>query len=263
MQTPLLHQVVEVKEKLKGQTAPYAVVLDTDQEAVIKLICQQGCVCFKEYLAIQMAKKLGFPTLTPLQLKIPPELLKTLPRDQWIYQQMNRHTLLPAFGTLYLPATRQVMAQDLKKPALWPEICRIFCFDLLIRNFDRKPVNPNLLFRTDQGPQIVLIDHEMAFQHAKQPWKLNQNERFEMQQHLCFAPLKEKLTQDYARQTQTIHAFMNEVDAQINTNFWQMVQKNVPQSWLKPNDLTAIQQTIAGIIKHKTEFMKTILEVLT
>ena len=68
------------------------------------------------------------------------------------------------FASEYLSDTRIVTKAELPVPVEWELQLRIFAFDVLIRNSDRRIGKPNFLL---QSGNPVLIDHELSLNFSK------------------------------------------------------------------------------------------------
>lgn len=264
------HQALVYKKTLAGQTHPYLVQIDAEKAAVVKLICQHGCVCLKEYLAICMARVLRLNTLTPIQVSISRDFVEELPQNSSYAHAFSRHAA-PAFGTYYETGLVTPEPEVLGSPDLRKELLTIFCFDLLIRNFDRLLRNPNLLEK-HQGKQtqIWVIDHEAAFPYSLDAtdgglWTLSTEEYFKIQGHCTYQPLRAAFKLEYAWCSQAVYQVVQTFKTAFafDSPFWDQVWQATPLPWRNKDEYAKIKSHISAVGEHSTEMVEMIREVLS
>ena len=260
-----LHQALIYKKKLAGQTQPHLVQIDAEKAAVVKLICQHGCICLKEYLAICMARALGLHTLTPIQVSISRDFVEDLPQNSSYAHAFSCHAA-PAFGTYYETGLVTPEPEVLGSPDLRTELLTIFCFDLLIRNFDRLIRNPNLLVK-HQGkqPQIWVIDHEAAFPYSLDAtdgglWTLSPEESLKIQGHCTYQPLRTAFELEYALCSQVVYQVVQTFKTAFafESPFWDQVWQATPLLWRNEDEYAKIRSHISAVGAHSTEMAEMI-----
>jgi hypothetical protein len=146
-----------------------------------------------ELIASMLAKHFLIGHPKPAIIRIHADLIPWLERSEPQHAVAFRNSQRLNFGTELLidistwPPGRPI------PDSMFPMAARVFAFDALISNDDRRRENPNILVR---GDDLFVIDHELAFpfryliSSKDMPWRL-QNRR-SLQEHIFFLAAKEK-----------------------------------------------------------------------
>ena len=121
---------------------------------------------------------------------------------------------------------------------------RVFAFDALIQNPDRRFDNPNLGTR---GNEIIIFDHESAFSFllavfaSTEPWRLNTE--VYLDDHVFARSLRqERLSNDFTQRL-----------ANLSEAALADIASQVPEAW-KAEDLPKIEAHLQRIQEHAAEF---------
>lgn len=137
--------------------------------------------------------------------------------------------------------------------SLWSTAVKIFAFDALLQNPDRRYANPNLLTR---GDEIMVFDHEVAFSFlldifpSTEPWLLA--EQTYLEQHVFFRQLKSQEI-DLEEFTERLK---NLSDQALDDMF-----ADVPVEWKNDNE-ARIDSHLSTIRDHAEEFAEQIRRFL-
>jgi len=206
-----------------------------------------GLAC--ELVASLLADTLGLPHPAPAIVDIDVNIGSLLsPKDNDVAAVIRKsgglnfgsRVLAGGYGTWPLNKTIP--------PYLIQVATEIFAFDALIQNPDRKPNNPNLLWK---GREIHIIDHELAFcflyQIGKsgQPWEVNGPAGDFLNDHIFSKDLKGR-TIDLSHWQAELG---NVDDMTLNKMFDQ-----VPREW-KNNNLSRMKAHVRDVRNHAAEFV--------
>jgi hypothetical protein len=235
-----------------GRTSPAIFSCEKDgetREYVVKLrggmeLGERGLLC--ELYASLLAGYFGLSCPRPAIVTIDEDLGRAV-LDRFDPESKQARVLRGSiglnFGTRFLvnlsiwPVDRPVPS-IMRAPAM-----RIFAFDALIQNPDRKFNNPNLGSRDED---LVVFDHELAFSFLLSlpnltPWVLT-NERY-LEQHVFARVLKgEPFPEDFLSRL----GHFSQETASILSN-------QVPEEW-KSDELKKIETHLTLMSEHAAEF---------
>jgi hypothetical protein len=145
-----------------GRTAPCRLTCEAEDGAEVEVVAKlsDGCdrkvtALVMEAIAALLAADLDLPVPEPFLVALEPEFIAGLP-DATVAAMARRSSPL-AFGSKHLPPgyTSWPVGKSIPKDAL-AMAAEIFAFDALIGNDDRRPVNPNCLFREPALPSTIM-----------------------------------------------------------------------------------------------------------
>ncbi len=155
-----------IRKMTTGKTRPSLFACEAAPDREVELVtkfsagCESGVRALAaEAIAAMLATDLDLPCPEAFLVQIEPELVQAIP-DQEVAEQARRSASV-SFGSLVLPAGFSVWPID--RPLLKPMIqtcAEIIAFDGMIHNPDRRPENPNCLYR---GGEWAIFDHDLAF----------------------------------------------------------------------------------------------------
>lgn len=122
-----------------------------------------------EALVVMLASDLQLPISQAFVVELTPEFLSVV-IDTEIQQAMQKSCKY-AFGIKYKPSYAAWVSGNEIPKELTDLASQIAIFDQIIKNYDRRPANPNCLFK---GDDLLIFDHELAFGTTlfqKQPWE--------------------------------------------------------------------------------------------
>lgn len=177
-----------VRRIYPGKTRPALVAvvdsLQVETEVIVKI--SEGCAERKvgglvaEAIAAMLAQDLRFPIPKPFLTEFSPAFVRSI-ADREIQTLAMRSSRI-GFGSQRLPSGyRAWIPGSPITSSLLGLAARIFAFDLLIDNIDRRVSNSNIL--TD-GTQIAIYDHELAFVSNlilggyRPPWEIGSREDY-------------------------------------------------------------------------------------
>jgi len=144
-----------------------------------------------ELVGCLLARRLGIPTLEPAIISVTDEFAQSV---VGLNSQLGK-TFTDSIGLNYgskLVVDKSIPLVGQNIPAkLFSEAFKVFAFDALIQNPDRRPEKPNLFIT---GSEIIVFDHEMAFSFLNlilppsEPWLLS-GESY-LRGHLFYRELK-------------------------------------------------------------------------
>ena len=149
-----------------GRTVPARLTCTDTHGEEIEVVAKFSAGCdigvdalVVEAIAAMLAADLGLPVPEPYLVYLDAQFVAELP-DQ-IVADLARRSSLIAFGSRHLPPgyTTWPVGKAIPREAL-PIAAEIFAYDALIVNSDRRPENPNCLFK---GASLAIYDHEAAF----------------------------------------------------------------------------------------------------
>jgi len=130
-------------------------------EVVVKFLkaCERGRRAFiVEAIAAMLAADLRLPIPEPFLVQVEADFAESIPDPE--YNHIARASLGFNFGSAFRSPGYSVWNSSSHLPeGLLITAAEILCFDLLIQNPDRLPLNPNCL---TNGSDLVIFDHELA-----------------------------------------------------------------------------------------------------
>jgi hypothetical protein len=159
-----------------------------------------------------------------------------------------------AFGSKKLPAGFPTW--PIRKPLpqkLVPTCAEILAFDALIQNTDRRPVNPNCLFK---GDEVAIFDHELTFFTEgvigwKPPWQISGLDVFRRPDFHIFTGLLKGKQIDFGR---LVEAWLTVSDQRLEE-----YHSALPEEWLQ--DRKFLNATLAYIAQVRQNIHKAVTEV--
>jgi hypothetical protein len=162
---------------------------------------------------------------------------------------MMRNSIGLNFGSRLLAGVSQWPVDKSVPEAMREASLKIFAFDALIQNPDRRFENPNLLAR---GDDIFIFDHELAFSFlldvmpSAEPWTLGGQQY--LTNHVFYSQLRKR--------TVDLDEFTNELRTLAATNLEDILAE-VPAEW--NNEVVAkIRHHLRIVGSHAAEFAEEI-----
>jgi hypothetical protein len=206
-------QVVEILERSEqGLTRPFLCRCDDDHLYYVKGRGAGRSSLLCEWLAGHLALAFGLPVPPFAIVEAPPSLVDLFPEGMDLGAG-------PAFGSRVVAHTQELSVSHLcDVPALLQR--DVLVFDWWVRNSDRTLTslngNPNLLWDAD-GNQLVVIDHNVAFDREFDGHSFSAMHVFSQQIPTVFQDLVERLS--YAERLRSALAA------------WAAACQNVPDEW--------------------------------
>lgn len=215
-----------------------------------------GLVC--ELVAALLARRLGLSVPDPALIDIGPDLAAAIPNQH--VQDHAQRSLGLNYGCKFLRGGYSTWPKNTRIPEyLVQTALRVFIFDALVDNPDRRPDKPNLLWRSNE---LILIDHEAAFSFlyainigSAVPWEVSKLSY--LRQHVLRGELvrvlRGGLVHGYSAIGQRI-ASLSEAD-------WTKIEQLVPPAWKKP-ELAKIRNHVMAIVRNHEAFIQNIKQLL-
>lgn len=152
-----------------GKTKPYFITCETAGDD-IDLIVKFSAACEQkernlvaEAIAAMLAADLGLPVPEPFLVQIDDVFIRSI-TDSAIAKHIESSNRI-AFGSAKLPEGFAAWTKHARIPkSLTNTAAEVLLFDAIIKNFDRRPVNPNCLRSSDA---IGIIDHDTSLMDSE------------------------------------------------------------------------------------------------
>lgn len=200
----------------------------------------------KELLASLIAEELEIPTPEPALVKITDDFIQSLKgADKQRIEQLNTRTV---FGSKYYETYSDFPLFLKASQAKYINPETIFAFDVLIRNFDRRKIKPNLMI---DGTDYICIDHE----HSLEVNKPFSSYRIETDWsgftnanscHLFYDYLKNKKTTDFAE--------FKEIFRTFNTRGLENIRSTLISNNLETEELDTTLNYLESVLSQKERF---------
>ncbi|MCX7992061.1 MAG: hypothetical protein N2651_00170 [Fimbriimonadales bacterium] len=237
-----------VEQLREGRTQPMLLecASENNQSAqkVVKAVglpevTQRTLVC--ELLGNLIARAVGVVTAEPCLVEIP----------NAVAQQLSRSTACPilagwAVGCEYLTNTQAWKSVKQLSQKQQAQAFRLFAFDMLAQNADRRPEKPNCGFTASSD--LWAYDFDLCFAHCFVPL-LGGSDVLETlaKQHLLYSTLKGQ-THDWQGLK---HALQ-----QIGTSWWSEVLYNLPESWR--SDAERVRDSVLQVVGDADNWLQSL-----
>lgn len=209
--------------------------------------------CRRELLAAWMATEIDIHTPEPVLIHVDAHFAQNVPIG--IKAIMETHSLGLNFGNHFIEGKTVIPPNGAVPSELLQTIARIFLFDLLIQNGDRRPEKPNSFVADGK---VYIIDHELAFGFLSmlpmfanpKPWFLNDTDILAAQSHLFYPLLRKSRGINWEAASSTL--------LQLTPQFWQRANGLFPEVWHNTDETDRIRHHIEGIQQHLTIFLSEI-----
>jgi hypothetical protein len=208
----------------------------------------------RELLASFIALQLDVNVVSPAIVEVDVQFVELLKgHDCWL---PGSKSLGYNYGSAFLDDHRTLLLNlplNMKQLAFAQDI---FCFDLLIQNFDRTKEKPNLL---TNGEYLVALDHEVAFGFIFTPflpamvWEMHENNKDWIRNH-CLLPLIKGKPYDF-------EGFVNRFD-DLTEQFWQKAWELIPQEW-RNEQFQIIREKLTMMVTQKENFTLELKKILS
>jgi hypothetical protein len=212
-------------------------------------ITEQGLFC--EIYGNILARELGVITPEPALVELSREIADLV--NPYLAEQGVRVHAGIAVASEYLEGgLATVVPVPFQSEREIAQAARIYGFDLLTQNPDRRPKKPNCAFN---GRDLIAYDFELAFSFLltltcpEQPWEVSKHGI--ASQHLFYAALR-KVRVDW-------QDVVSSLDGLTAERLDYLIQ-GLPDGWLRWAD--RIHEHILAVVAHKSEFELEILRSL-
>lgn len=207
----------------------------------------------REAIGSLLAVHFQIPTPSPAIVQFPHELATAIAESIPGLAPIIRRSTAPHFGSRLADGAPVWPVDGAIPAALREQAARIFAFDALIQNPDRRHSNPNLLFK---GGSFLAIDHELAFSFLDlivpqvEPWRVAEADY--LRDHALFRRLNGG-TIELERFAALLTAF--------NTEGWQRIVAAIPGEW-RVLDPARIAAHLFAVQSHADQFVEDVERML-
>ncbi len=209
--------------------------------------------CRRELLAAWMAAEMDIAVPEPVVIHVDHNFVDTVPAD--LRTIMNTKALGLNIGSRYISGNTTFQPSPNLPKELHQTAARIFAFDLMLQNADRRDEKPNSFLA---GGKIYVYDHELSFGFLSMlpmfanptPWVLNDTDVLAAKQHLFYPMLRQNRNVQWEAALSTL--------SQLTPYFWQRASELIPIEWEDTTEMARIQGHIESIQQHITTFISEI-----
>ncbi len=199
-----------------------------------------------ELVGSLMAARLGIATPQPFLVSLSQDFIDSVAAHEHVYAQRLKKSVGWNFGSEMMKDA-VIWAEDASIPKMMlTEAAKIFSFDGLTQNADRRRGNPNLMMK---GDKLVVFDHECAFTFldsifpSSEPWTMGTGDY--MERHALCKGLK-GIALDWAACRDSLQGF--------NDAFFDSVRQSIPHEWNGLQYVEAIQRHVTTVVQHSDLF---------
>ncbi|HVM72640.1 MAG TPA: HipA family kinase [Anaerolineales bacterium] len=260
---PVVSPISVGKPKSTGRTQPLEMHCETANGPADYIVKLWGCPelpfgphCLaREIYGALLADFFGLQTPEIAIVNIDPEFPISQP-DLQIQSRLTQSTG-SNFGSKYLQGA--VIFSNPVLPNRKSDAARVFCFDLLIGNVDRRISKPNV-FQTSDG--FIVFDHESAFPFSKpatylggypKPWDFVREPWH--RDHAFFPSLKGA---DSALEIEEFVMILNMLSDEV----FDKIEDITPEEWRTP-DLQVLKDYLLSARDNSQVFKRSLQEILS
>lgn len=209
--------------------------------------------CRRELLAAWVAAEIDIAVTEPVIIAVDNNFVQTVPRE--FQAIMLSKAVGLNIGSRYISANAPFQPRPLLPPNLHQAAARIFAFDLMLQNADRRDEKPNSFLADGK---TYVYDHELSFGFLSMlpmfanptPWILNDTDIMAAKQHLFYPTISQNRNINWEA------AFSSVV--QLTPYFWQRATELIPREWENTQEMTRIQDHIMSIQQNSETFISEI-----
>ncbi len=206
--------------------------------------------CGRELLASFLAGKLNIHVPHPCLIQVGDLFLGTLTNHK-DYGNIKKSKGLN-FGSSYISGNSNLMSGQKLSLFQQEQAARIFLFDLVMENGDRRFEKPNMFL---SQKNIYVIDHELPYGFSAilpflrtndNPWDIGAAEIQAAQKHFFYRTLKRN---DRINWTAAGRPFLH-----IDADFWTRARDLIPLAWMNRHDFDTVRKHFTAIQSNFEEF---------
>lgn len=213
--------------------------------------------CRRELLAAWLAAEMDISVPEPVVVRVDVSFAQKVPNE--IGAILAKSSLGLNFGSRFIEGKTVVQPEVALPQDLLQSAARIFVFDLLTQNSDRRSEKPNS-FLADS--KIYIIDHELAFAFLSllpifansKPWILSEIDIKTAKNHLFYPDLRTKKEINW-------EAAINALQ-QITPQFWHCAHSLLPKDWQDSEEINRIRNHFESIQQNSGTFISEICNKL-
>ncbi len=252
-----------IKQVSVGKTNPYRIECEASDGSLVELIVKYSFGCqentkslINEAISAMLAADLNLPVPEPFVVEIDDIFIDS--QLDRLVQSRLRQSSKYAFGSKVVPSGYIVWPNGIDVPkGLLKDATEVFIFDAIVRNPDRRPINPNCLY---SGDKIAIIDHELTFGIMLrwiEPWLSGGfNDQNKREQHI--------FAKHYIKNPPTnLDGFIQSWKSITNDRF-EAYKRALPPEWISSQtymdklikDLTEARDNIEAVVEKALEALK-------
>lgn len=213
--------------------------------------------CRRELLAAWMAAEMDIQVPEPVLIHVESSFVLTVPAE--MQAVLHSKALGLNIGSRYIPGNTTFQPNPIFPPELNQTAARIFAFDLILQNADRRNEKPNSFLADGK---IYVYDHELSFGFLsmlpmfanRTPWVLNETDVSAAKQHLFYPTLCQNRSINWEAALSTL--------SNLSPHFWQRAMALIPAEWENVSEMTRIQDQIESVKQHSEIFISEICNKL-
>lgn len=213
--------------------------------------------CRRELLAAWMAAEMDIAVPEPVIIAVDSNFVASVPRE--FQAIMTSKALGLNIGSRYISGNATFQPKPVLPTDLHQTAARIFAFDLMLQNADRRDEKPNSFLAEGK---IYVYDHELSFGFLSMlpmfanptPWLLNDTDVKAAKQHLFYPTISQNRNINWEAALSSV--------VQLTPHFWKRATELIPQEWENTQEMTRIQDHIMSIQQHSETFISEICNKL-
>jgi hypothetical protein len=199
----------------------------------------------RELLAALLAKEWGITVPKPVKIIVSDDFLNTLiEHDDFLNIAKSKNCF--NFGNVKITDNIDISRFATLTPQQLQQAARIFLFDVIIQNADRRFEKPNMFFAKGN---IYIIDHELAFGfldtlsflRSPKPYILNETDVKSAKNHFFYPILHQNKSLNWEEVLQEFSHLPN--------SFWTRLREIIPTQW-QTVEIEQIETHIIQIIDN-------------
>lgn len=209
--------------------------------------------CRRELLASWIAAEIDIWTPEPVIIHVDGHFATMVPSE--LRETLASRALGINFGTRYIPGNASFQPETVLPSGLHQTAARVFAFDILMQNSDRRKEKPNAFLADDN---IYVYDHELSFGFLSMlpmfanptPWVLNAIDISAAERHLFYPLLHHNRSVNWDAAVSTF--------SHLSPFFWQCANEHLPATWRNHEEMTRIQSHFDSIQQNLQTFISEI-----
>lgn len=209
--------------------------------------------CRRELLAAWMAAEIDIAVPEPVIIVVDRNFVETVPRE--LQAVMTSKALGSNIGSRYISGNATFQPTPALPFDLHQTAARIFVFDLMLQNADRRDAKPNSFLADGK---IFVYDHELSFGFLSMipmfanptPWVLNDTDVMAAKQHLFYPTISQNRSINWEAAFSSV--------SQLTPYFWQRATEFMPVEWENTQEMKRIHDHIQSIQQHSETFISEI-----
>lgn len=261
-QIPYVTAVTVMGSNSSGRTEPLEMICECQDDQVdyiVKLwanpqmFLEKHCLAREVYGSL-LARAFGLDTPEISIVEIEPDFYISQPPQR---AELLRRSIGYNFGSKYVRGAK--IFNPPVPASRHSEAVKIFCFDMLICNSDRRVGKPNL-FDTPNG--FMVFDHEQAFPFSRPQmilggyppcWEYIKDGWF--RNHIFFSYIRNRQCSLEIEEFVTYMGFMS--DELLDT-----IEEQIPEDWHTGNDIQTLRNYLANTRDNAHLFRRSLQEIL-